>query len=146
LSCSSSRRLTSQWDPTNRVPLALQDSECLHILVERFNMNRSARPAYKHNLLYLPPFDLTDRLDRPVFAARIVLDTAIPVLATPHALPSTGFSFPPLSLLPTIRPSSRIAYTVLDPRVYPTCFLSQSRMHALCTAVTTSFCPRHPAL
>ena len=55
----------------------------------------------------------------------IFLDTALLVLATPPALPSTGFSFPPLSLLPTIRPSSRIAYTVLDPRVYPTCFLSQ---------------------
>ena len=26
-------------------------------------MNRSARPAYKHKLLYLPPFDLTDRLE-----------------------------------------------------------------------------------
>jgi hypothetical protein len=28
-----------------------------------FNMNGSARPAYKHYLLYLPPFDLTDRLE-----------------------------------------------------------------------------------
>jgi hypothetical protein len=26
-------------------------------------MNGSARPAYKHYLLYLPPFDLTDRLE-----------------------------------------------------------------------------------
>jgi len=26
-------------------------------------MNRSARPAYKHNLLYIHPFDLTDRLE-----------------------------------------------------------------------------------
>ena len=33
--------------------------------------------------------------------------------------PSTGFSSPPLSLLPTIRPSSKTAHTVLGPRVSP---------------------------
>jgi hypothetical protein len=26
-------------------------------------MKGSARPAYKHDLVYLPPFDLTDRLE-----------------------------------------------------------------------------------
>jgi hypothetical protein len=26
-------------------------------------MNGSARPTYKHYLLYLPPFDVTDRLE-----------------------------------------------------------------------------------
>jgi len=113
-------------------------------------MNGSAPPAsaaYKHYLLYLPLFDLTDRLENrqqtlvlllsnrccplhvvasrilrslefdgwelfsgclfpikfhPVSSARIFLDTALPVLAAPHSLPSAGFSFLHLSLLPTI--------------------------------------------
>jgi len=46
---------------------------------------------------------------RPVFAARICPDTtALPLLAAPNSLPSTGFSFLHLSLLP-IPPSTRHA-------------------------------------
>ena len=77
------------------------------------------------------------------------------------SLPATGLSVLHLSMLPTTLASSKIDYTLLDPRVCPTCFRSQSwslmclsafactstscsssRMHTLCTAVTTYFCPR----
>ena len=51
---------------------------------------------------------------RPVFAAKIVLDTALPVLATSHSQLSTGFSFPPLSPPPTIRPSMRTLFLIPD--------------------------------
>ena len=54
----------------------------------------------------------------PVFAARIFLDTALPVRAAPHSLPATGFSFLHLSLLPTAS-SFEQNYTFLDPRVCP---------------------------
>jgi len=47
----------------NGVPLALENPQRLHVAVESFNMNGSARPACKQYLLYLPPFDLTDRLE-----------------------------------------------------------------------------------
>ena len=50
-------RVSCKWGPTCSHP------QCLHVSVELFNMNGSARPAYKHYLLYLPPFDLTDRLE-----------------------------------------------------------------------------------
>ena len=74
--------------------------------------------------------------------ARIFLDISPLILVTPHSLPSTGFSFPPPSLLPTIRPLSRVAYTVLDPistvrsfmclSAFPCASIScsNSRMHA----------------
>ena len=54
----------------------------------------------------------------PVFAARISLGTDLLALTTPPVPPSTGFSSPPLSLLPTIHPSSKTAHTVLGPIVY----------------------------
>jgi len=55
---------------------------------------------------------------------KIFLDTALPLLAAHHSLPATGFSFLHLSLLSTTLPSSKIDYTLLDPRVCPTRFPS----------------------
>jgi hypothetical protein len=51
----------------------------------------------------------------PVFAARIFLDTALPVLAAPHSLPATRFLFLHLSLLPTTLPSSKLITLFLIP-------------------------------
>jgi hypothetical protein len=45
------------------IPLTLKDPQGLYVAIKGFNMNRSTRPAYKHELLYFPPFVLTDRLE-----------------------------------------------------------------------------------
>ena len=79
----------------------------------------------------------------PVFAARIFLDTTLPVLAAPHSLPATGFSFLHLSLLPIILPSSKIDYTLLDPRVCPTCCFRFNREESRgCDQLLLSKAPR----
>jgi hypothetical protein len=62
--------------------------------------------------------------------ARMFLDTALPVLAAPHSPPATGFSFLHLSLLPITLPSSKIDYTLLDPKVAQPAFrLNREESH-----------------
>jgi len=131
-------------------------------------MNESARPAYKHYLLYLPPFDLTDCLEsrqqtlvlllsnRCALSTYLLLASCVrlnsmdrnSVVAVSNPIPSSlrrqnlfwycssgtgGPSFASChgifissSLAAANIPSSKIDYTLLDPKVCPTWFPSQS--------------------
>jgi len=69
----------------------------------------------------------------PFVRSRTVVPCLVPQVGVsrvscewPHLLPATGFSFLHLSLLPITLPSSKIGYTLLNPKVCPTCFPFQS--------------------
>jgi hypothetical protein len=84
----------------------------------------------QHNVNFFKKFDLTDYETLSYYKIRkeqwsrhiqfcldafLFSNPALPLLAAPHSLPCTGFSFLlHLSLLPTTLPSSRVDYTLLD--------------------------------
>ena len=96
-------------------------------------MNRSTRPAYKHELLYIPPFVLTDRLETHQQAFVLLLGYRrylVHVVAS-HVL--CLFEFDGQKLFGDHIQADAIqssppepCYIPLGPIVCPTCFPSQS--------------------